>query len=69
MPYSSKEDLEQDIQEVKNMLLDTEEKMNLNNISWKEQMNLYLFRMHIIEKLSNLNYQLSIYQNQLYNGC
>ena len=63
MPYNSKEDLEQDIQEVKNMLLDTEEKMNLNNISWKEQMNLYLFRMHIIEKLSNLNYQLSIYQD------
>ena len=63
MPYNSKEDLEQDIQEVKNMLLDTEEKMNLNNISWKEQMNLYLFRMHIVEKLSNLNYQLSIYQD------
>ena len=63
MPYNSKEDLEQDIQEVKHMLLDTEEKMNLNNISWKEQMNLYLFRMHIVEKLSNLNYQLSIYQD------
>ena len=63
MPYNSKEDLEQDIQEVKNMLLDTYEKMNLNNISWKEQMNLYLFRMHIVEKLSNLNYQLSIYQD------
>ena len=63
MPYSSKEDLEQDIQEVKNMLLDTEQKMNLNNISWKEQMNLYLFRMHIVDKLSNLNYQLSIYQD------
>ena len=63
MPYTSKEELEQDIQEVKNMLLDTEEKMNLNNISWKEQMNLYLFRMHIVEKLSNLNYQLSIYQD------
>ena len=63
MPYTSKEELEQDIQEVKNMLLDTEEKMNLNNISWKEQMNLYLFRMHIVEKISNLNYQLSIYQD------
>ena len=63
MPYTSEEELEQDIQEVKNMLLDTEEKMNLNNISWKEQMNLYLFRMHIVEKLSNLNYQLSIYQD------
>lgn len=61
--YNSKRELEQDIQEVKNMLLDTEEKMNLNNISWKEQMNLYLFRMHIVEKLSNLNYQLSIYQD------
>ena len=63
MPYNSKEELEQDIQEVRNMLLDTEEKMNLNNIAWKEQMNLYLFRMHIVEKLSNLNYQLSIYQD------
>ena len=61
--YTSKEELEQDIQEVKNMLLDTEEKMNLNNISWKEQMNLYLFRMHIVEKLSELNYKLSIYQD------
>ena len=61
--YNSKEELEEDIKEVKNMLLDTEEKMNLNNISWKEQMNLYLFRMHIVEKLSNLNYQLSIYQD------
>lgn len=63
MPYSSKEELEQDIQEVKNMLLDTEEKMNLNNISWKEQMNLYLFRMHIVEKLSNLNNQLSNFRD------
>ena len=63
MPYSSKEDLEQDIQEVKNMLLDTEEKMNLNNISWKEQMNLYLFRMHIVEKLSDLNNQLSNFRD------
>ena len=61
--YNSKEELEQDIQEVKNMLLDTEEKMNINNISWKEQMNLYLFRMHIVEKLSELNYKLSIYQD------
>ena len=61
--YTTKQELEQDIQEVKNMLLDTEDKMNLNNISWKEQMNLYLFRMHIVEKLSNLNYQLSIYQD------
>ena len=41
--YTTKQELEQDIQEVKNMLLDTEDKMNLNNISWKEQMNLYLF--------------------------
>ena len=63
MPYNSKEDLEQDIQEVKNMLLDTEEKMNLNNISWKEQMNLYLFRMHIVEKLSDLNNQLSNFRD------
>ena len=61
--YKSKEELEQDIQEVKNMLLDTEEKMNLNNISWKEQMNLYLFRMHIVENLSKLTYKLSIYQD------
>ena len=57
--YTTKEELEQDIQEVKNMLLDTEQKMNLDNISWKEQMNLYLFRMHIVEKLSDLNNQLS----------
>lgn len=63
MPYTSKEELEQDIQEVKNMLLDTEEKMNLNNISWKEQMNLYLFRMHIVEKLSDLNNQLSNFRD------
>ena len=61
--YTSKEELEQDIQEVKNMLLEIEEKMKLNNISWKEHMNLYLFRMHIVEKLSDLNYQLSIYQD------
>ena len=63
MPYTSKEELEQDIQEVKNMLLDTEEQMNLNNISWKEQMNLYLFRMHIVEKLSDLNNQLSNFRD------
>ena len=63
MPYSSKEELEQDIQEVRNMLVDVEQKMNLNNISWKEQMNLYLFRMHVVEKLSELNYKLSIYQD------
>ena len=60
--YTSQEELEQDIQEVKNMLLDTEQNMNLDNISWKEQMNLYLFRMHIVEKLSNLNNQLSNFQ-------
>ena len=60
--YTSQEELEQDIQEVKHMLLDTEQKMNLDNISWKEQMNLYLFRMHIVEKLSNLNNQLSNFQ-------
>ena len=60
--YTNKEELEQDIQEVKNMLLDTEQKINLDNISWKEQMNLYLFRMHIVEKLSNLNNQLSNFQ-------
>ena len=65
MPYecTTKHELEQDIQEVKHMLLDTEDKMNLNNLSWKEQMNLYLFRMHIVEKLSELNYKLSIYQD------
>ena len=57
--YTNKEELEQDIQEVKHMLLDTEQKMNLDNISWKEQMNLYLFRMHLVEKLSDLNNQLS----------
>ena len=57
--YTTKEELEQDIQELKHMLLDTEQKMILDNISWKEQMNLYLFRMHIVEKLSNLNNQLS----------
>ena len=63
MPYSSKEELEQDIQEVRNMLVDVEDKMKLTNISWTEQMNLYLFRMHVVEKLSDLNYQLSIYQD------
>ena len=61
--YNTKQELEQDIQEVKNMLVDTEQKMQLTNISWKEQMNLYLFRMHIVEKLSELNYKLSIYQD------
>ena len=61
--YTSKEELEQDIQELKDMLVDVEQKMHLTNISWKEQMNLYLFRMHIVEKLSNLNYQLSMYQD------
>ena len=63
MPYSSKDELEQDIQEVRNMLVDVEDKMKLNNISWSEEMNLYLFRMHVVEKLSDLNYQLSIYQD------
>ena len=60
--YNTKQELEQDIQEVKNMLVDVEQKMHLTNISWKEQMNLYLFRMHIVEKLSNLNNQLSNFQ-------
>ena len=60
--YNTKQKLEQDIQEVKNMLVDTEQKMQLTNISWKEQMNLYLFRMHIVEKLSALNNQLSNFQ-------
>ena len=60
--YNTKEELEQDIQEVRNMLVDVEQNMNLNNISWKEQMNLYLFRMHIVEKLSALNNQLSNFQ-------
>jgi len=45
------------------MLVDVEDKMKLNNISWKEQMNLYLFRMHIVEKLFELNNKLSIYQD------
>ena len=61
--YNSKRELEQDIQEVRNMLVDVEDKMKLNNISWSEEMNLYLFRMHVVEKLSDLNYQLSIYQD------
>ena len=61
--YNTKEELEQDIQEVRNMLVDTEQKMQLTNISWKEQMNLYLFLMHIVEKLSNLNNQLSNFQD------
>ena len=61
--YNTKEELEQDIQELKNMLVDVEQKMQLTNISWKEQMNLYLFRMHIVEKLSALNNQLSNFQD------
>ena len=61
--YKTKEELEQDIQEVKHMLVDVEQKMQLTNISWKEQMNLYLFRMHIVEKLSALNNQLSNFQD------
>ena len=60
--YTSKEELEQDIQEVKNMLVDVEQKMHLTNISWKEQMNLYLIRMNFVEKLENLNNQLSNFQ-------
>ena len=55
--YNTKQELEQDIQEVKNMLVDVEQKMQLTNISWKEQMNLYLIRMNVVEKLSNLNDQ------------
>ena len=60
--YTCKQEIEQDIQELKNMLVDVEQNMQLTNISWKEQMNLYLFRMHIVEKLSNLNNQLSNFQ-------
>ena len=60
--YTSKEELEQDIQELKNMLVDVEQKMHLTNISWKEQMNLYLIRMNFVEKLENLNNQLSNFQ-------
>ena len=60
--YNTKEELEQDIQELKNMLVDVEQKMQLTNISWKEQMNLYLFRMNVVEKLSALNNQLSNFQ-------
>ena len=60
--YTSKEELEQDIQEVKNMLVDVEQKLQLTNISWKEQMNLYLIRMNFVEKLENLNNQLSNFQ-------
>ena len=60
--YNTKEELEQDIQEVKNMIVDVEQKMQLTNISWKEQMNLYLFRMNVVEKLSALNNQLSNFQ-------
>ena len=61
--YNTKEELEQDIQELKNMLVDVEQKMQLTNISWKEQMNLYLFRMNVVEKLSDLNNQLSNFQD------
>ena len=61
--YTSKQELEQDIQEVKNMIVDVEQKMQLTNISWKEQMNLYLFRMNVVEKLSALNNQLSNFQD------
>ena len=57
--YKTKQELEQDIQEVKHMLVDVEQKMQLTNISWKEQMNLYLFRMNVVEKLADLNDQLS----------
>ena len=57
--YNTKEELEQDIQEVRKMLVDVEQKMQLTNISWKEQMNLYLFRMNVVEKLADLNDQLS----------
>ena len=61
--YKSKEELEQDIQELKDMLVDVEQKMHLTNISWKEQMNLYLIRMNFVEKLENLNNQLSNFQD------
>ena len=60
--YNTKEELEQDIQELKNMLVDVEQKMQLTNISWKEQMNLYLIRMNFVEKLEDLNNQLSNFQ-------
>ena len=61
--YTSKEELEQDIQELKDMLVEVEQKMHLTNISWKEQMNLYLIRMNFVEKLENLNNQLSNFQD------
>ena len=57
--YNTKEELEQDIKELQNMIVDVEQKMQLTNISWKEQMNLYLFRMNVVEKLADLNDQLS----------
>ena len=61
--YTSKAELEQDIQELKDMLVEVEQKMHLTNISWKEQMNLYLIRMNFVEKLENLNNQLSNFQD------
>ena len=57
--YTTKEELEQDIQKVKKMLVDVEQKMQLTNISWEDQMDIYLSRMHAVEKLSTLNNQLS----------
>ena len=57
--YTSKEELEQDIQEVKKMLVDVEQKMQLTNISWEDQMDIYLSRMHVVEKMANLTNQLS----------
>ena len=50
--YKSKEELEQYIQEVKHMLVGVEDTMKRNTISWKDILNLYLFRMHVVEKLS-----------------
>ena len=60
--YNTKEELEQDIKELQNMIVDVEQKMQLTNISWKEQMNLYLIRMNFVEKLEDLNNQLSNFQ-------
>ena len=61
--YNIKNELEQYIQEVQNMLVDVEDGMKLNNISWTGQMKLYLFRTYIVEKLSNLNNRLSNFQD------
>ena len=61
--YNSRQEIQQDIERVQEMLVDVEDKMNITNISWTEQMNLYLFRTYVVEKLSDLNYQLSIYQD------